>query len=86
MWHHGVMSRLFAAHVHHGVIVADGLDLPEGTLVTVVAGDDDDAYTPSEAELAELDLAIADADRGEAVPFEDVLADLDRMRPASAQG
>lgn len=76
------MSRLFAARVRGGVIVADGLDLPDGTQVTVVTDGTDGAHDLNAAELAELDAAIADADRHEPVPFEDVLADLDRIESA----
>ncbi len=61
------------------MIVADGLDLPDGTAVTVAANDDE--YELSPEGLAELDTAIADADvdESEPVPFEEVLADLDRI-------
>ena len=79
------MTRIFSARVQGGVIVAEGLDLPDGTAVTVAANDGDGEYEPSGDELAELDAAIAeaDADEGEPAPFEDVLADLDRVQPRS---
>lgn len=73
------MSTLFSAKVKGGVIVAEGVDLPEGATVTVVldedtANDNADGVTPEQ--LAELDEAIAEADRGEGIPWETVRAEL----------
>lgn len=75
------VTRIFSARVQDGVIVADGLDLPDGTTVIVAANDDADEYDLPEVELADLDVAIAaaDADESEPVPFEEVLGDLDRI-------
>ena len=50
-----------------------------GPVMTVVAETDDGVCTLSAADLAELDRAIAEADRHEPVAFEEVLADLDRV-------
>ena len=73
------MSTLFSAKVKGGVIVAEDVDLPEGATVTVVldedtANDNADGVTPEQ--LAALDEAIAEADRGEGIPWETVRAEL----------
>jgi uncharacterized lipoprotein YbaY len=73
------VSTLFSAKVKGGVIVAEDVDLPEGATVTVVldedtANDTADEVTPDQ--LAELDEAIAEADRGEGIPWETVRAEL----------
>ena len=73
------MSTLFSAKVKGGVIVAEDVDLPEGATVTVVldedtANDNADGVTPEQ--LAELDEAIAEAERGEGIPWETVRAEL----------
>jgi len=70
---------MFSAKVKGGVIVAEDIDLPEGATVTVVldedtANDNADDVTPEQ--LAELDEAIAEADRGESIPWETVRAEL----------
>lgn len=78
------MPTVFSATVKGGVIVvADDIDLPEGATVTVVldegAANDqaEDDLTP--AQLAELDAAIAEADRDEGVPWATVRAELLRI-------
>jgi hypothetical protein len=58
--------------------------LPDGTAVTIAVNDEREAeieLTP--AELAELDAAIADADRSESVPSAVVLAELDQIARAT---
>lgn len=70
---------MFSAKVKGGVIVAEDVDLPEGATVTVVldqdaANDQADEATPEQ--LAELDEAIAEADRGEGIPWKIVRAEL----------
>ena len=75
-----VVIRIFSARVQGGVIVAEGLDLPDGTEVTVAANDADDESGLSPGELAELDAAITEADADDTViPHEVVLAELDRI-------
>lgn len=73
------VSIVFSAKVKGGVIVADDITLPEGATVTVVVDDgpaDDavDEVTPEQ--VAELEEAIAEADRGEGLPWETVRAQL----------
>lgn len=66
-----------------GVIVAEDIDLPEGATVTVVVDDDtanDNADDLTAEQLAELDEAIAEADRGEGVPWQTVRAELFGLR------
>ncbi len=65
---------MFTARVKDGVIVADGVDLPEGETVTVLVdgqGDDDDDELTAEEE-AELEESAAALDRGEGVAWEQV--------------
>jgi hypothetical protein len=74
------MSRVYSARVRGGVVVPDGVMLPDGTAVTIAVNDESEAaveLTP--AELAELDEAIAEADRSESVPSAVVLAELGRI-------
>ena len=74
---------MFSAKVKDGVIVADDIVLPEGATVTIVLDDDpandDDSATPEQ--LEELDDAIAQADRGEGMPWESVRAELRQRQP-----
>ena len=76
------MTSVFSAKVKGGVIVADDVDLPEGTTVTVTVDDQDDPkddYAELTAEeAAELEAAIAAAERGEGVPWETVRDELRR--------
>ena len=70
---------MFSAKVKGGVIVAEDVDLPEGATVTVVLDEDtanDNADEVTAEQLAELDEAIAEADRGEGIPWETVRAEL----------
>jgi hypothetical protein len=71
---------MFSAKVKGGIIVADDdVDLPEGATVTVVLDEDtvnDNADEVTPEQLAELNEAIAEADRGEGIPWETVRAEL----------
>jgi hypothetical protein len=78
------MSRVYSARVRGGVVVPEGVTLPDGTVVTIAVNDERDAdieLTP--AELAELDAALADADRSESVSSAVVLSELDRIARAA---
>jgi hypothetical protein len=73
------VSTMFSAKVIGGVIVADHIDLPEGATVTVVLDQDTGADAADDGtpdQLAELDEAIAEADRDEGIPWETVRAEL----------
>jgi hypothetical protein len=63
-----------------GKVVFDGEPLEDGASVTVLAPDGERGFTLSPEEEAELLLSIAEADRGETVPAEEILAKLDRRR------
>jgi hypothetical protein len=73
-----MLMQVFSARVKGGAIVPDdGVELPEGTQVTVVAD------SPGEVELTsaqeeELLKSIREADRGEVVSAEDLLRRLAR--------
>ena len=73
--------RVFTARVKDGAIVPDeGVELPEGVLVTVIAGDVETQH-PVELTLdqqAELAESIAEADRGEVISAEELFARLSR--------
>ena len=78
------MSRVYSARVVGGVVVADGVTLPDGAAVTIAVNDEREVDVElSPAELAELDDAIADADRAESVSSAVVLAQLDRIARAA---
>lgn len=72
---------MFTAKVKDGRLVADpAVELPEGATVTVLFNDDADGddleLTPEEE--AELDDAIAEANRDGWIPAEQVIAELRR--------
>lgn len=75
------MSMMFTAKVKDGKLVVDPVvELPEGATVTVLVDndpDDDDVDLTAEEE-AELDEAIAEADRDGWIPAEQVIAELRR--------
>jgi hypothetical protein len=75
------MSMMLTATVKDGKLVVDPVvELPEGATVTVLVEDDADEddleLTPEEE--AELDEAIAEADREGWIPAEQVIAELRR--------
>jgi len=59
-----------------GKVVVDGDPLPEGITVAIYYEDEADDFHLSPEQLAQLDEAIAQADRGEGIPAEDVLSEL----------
>jgi hypothetical protein len=61
-----------------GKIVLDGVSFNEGTSVTVLAADDESNFDLTPDQERELALSIAEADRGETVSAEEVLAKLAR--------
>jgi hypothetical protein len=74
------MSRVYSARVRGGVVVPDGVTLPEGMAVTIAVNDEREAEVElTAAELAELDEAITEADHSESVSSSVVQADLDRI-------
>jgi hypothetical protein len=56
-----------------GKIVLEDETLPEGVNVTVFVHEGDDSFQLDSAAEADLLLSIAEADRGELIPAEEVL-------------
>jgi hypothetical protein len=56
-----------------GKIVVDGDPLPEGTTVTVLTREGDESFVLDAAAEAELLESIAEANRGDVVPADEVL-------------
>jgi hypothetical protein len=56
-----------------GKIIVDGEPLPDGTVVTVLSREGDETFTLDPAAEAELLESMAEGDRGETVPADDVL-------------
>lgn len=70
--------KMATGKVVDGKVVVEGVALEEGSSVTVLAKDDETGVTLRPEEEAEILLAIAEADRGETVSAEEVLARLAR--------
>jgi hypothetical protein len=71
--------QVFSARVRGGAIVPeDGVTLPEGAKVTVIADDDSQTFETTAEEESELLEAIAGVERGETVRAEDLLERLRR--------
>lgn len=62
-----------------GKVVVEGLDLPEGSTVTILTPEPDEEIHLSADEEAELLEAMAEADRGETISAEELFARLDRI-------
>ena len=65
--------RVTSGKVVSGRIVVEGEPLPDGSVVTVLAREADESFELDAASEAELLLSLAEADRGELIPAEDVL-------------
>jgi hypothetical protein len=72
--------KIATGKVIDGKVVLQDVTLEEGSSVTVLARDEKGAITLAPEEEAEILLAIAEADRGETVSAEEVLAKLARRR------
>ena len=70
--------QLATGTVVNGKVVVEGLDLPEGTVVTVLTRDDEPAVQLSSEEEAELLQALEEADREEGITTEELFARLQR--------
>lgn len=62
-----------SGRVVSGKIVVDGEPLPDGAVVTVLAREGDETFELDAAAEAKLLASIAEADRGETIPAEEVL-------------
>ncbi|HEX6095709.1 MAG TPA: hypothetical protein VF432_05230 [Thermoanaerobaculia bacterium] len=66
--------------VVNGRIEVEDVELPEGLEVSVYYPSEEAEVQLSAEELAELNASIAEADRGELIPAEDVLREIRAMR------
>jgi hypothetical protein len=64
--------------VLRGTIKVDTEDLPEGTVVTVLAPEGDETFELAPEEEAKLLAAIAEADRDETTPASQILKQIRR--------
>ena len=62
-----------------GKVVVEGMELAEGSIVTVLTPEPEDEVRLTAEEEAELLEAIAEADRGETISAEELFARLDRI-------
>jgi hypothetical protein len=65
--------RVTSGKVVSGRIVVEGEPLPDGCVVTVLAREVDESFELDATAEAELLLSLAEADRGDLIPAEDVL-------------
>ena len=72
--------KVATGRVVEGKVVLEGEPLAEGTVVTVVARDDDDMFDVSPEEERALLEAMAQADRGHVVSWESLREQLRRAR------
>ena len=72
--------KIATGKVIGGKVVLEDATFADGTSVTVLARDEEGPVTLTPAEEAELLLAIAEADRGEMISAEEVLAKLAHRR------
>ena len=72
--------KIATGKVVGGRVVVDGMPLDERESVTVLARDGENGFTLPPEDEAELLLSIAEADRGETISAEEVLAKLARRR------
>ena len=71
--------QVFSGQVRGGTIVPDeGVELSEGSRVTVIAGEADSAFELTAESEAELAKSIAEADRGDVVSADELLRRLSR--------
>jgi predicted transcriptional regulator len=75
-----MLMKIATGKVIDGKVVLEGVALEEGASVTVLARDDEGGLDLTPEQEAELLLSIAEADRGETVSAEEVLAKLARRR------
>jgi hypothetical protein len=72
--------QLATGTVVNGKVVVEGLDLPEGTVVTVLTRDEEPSVDPSSEEEAELLAALGEANREEGISAEELFVRLRRFR------
>ena len=72
--------KIATGKVVDGKVVVEGATLEEGSVVTVLTREAEGTFELTPEEEAELLLSIAEADRDETVPGEEVLESLPRRR------
>lgn len=73
-----VHMQVATGTVVNGQIVLEGVQLPEGTVVTVVSRGADEGFYLSPLQEDELLEAIAQVERGDTVPLDELLSSLPR--------
>ena len=68
--------RIASGRVVAGHVEVDGEPLPEGTVVTLLAREEDETFELDAEAEEELLESIAEADRGELIPAEEILRKL----------
>lgn len=71
--------KFATGRIVEGKVVLEGEPLAEGSVVTVVAREDDDAFDVSPDEERALLAAIAQAERGQVVSWEELREQLRRF-------
>ncbi len=72
--------QLATATVVAGTLTVEGLDLPDGETVVLLARETEEDFVLSAEDEAELLESIAEADRGETVSVEELFERLSRNR------
>lgn len=70
------IMKIATGKVVGGKVILDGVSLEEGATVTILAKDDDSGYDLTPGQEAELLLSIDEADRGDTVSADELLAKL----------
>lgn len=73
-----VAMKVATGKVVGGKVILEGVFLEEGSSVTVLANDDDGSFELTREQEGELLLSIAEANCGDAIPADEVLAKLAR--------
>ncbi|MEK6813197.1 MAG: hypothetical protein AABY65_00465 [Nitrospirota bacterium] len=68
--------RVATGKVIDGRVVVEGTAFDEGAVVTILARDDDETFDLSPEQEAELLIAIAEVERGEVIPADQLLKNL----------
>jgi len=72
--------KVATGKVVKGTVVVDDPEFKDGTDVFILTREREDEVRLSPEELAELEAGIAEADRGEMIPGDELLARLRRRR------
>ena len=75
---------IYTGKVINGQVIVHGALLAEGTEVTILVPDDAEPFYLTPDMEAELEESIAQLERGEGIPAEEVLAGLRRQRSGAS--